>query len=55
MQDLELSPTKSQKPGVLEELQDANALTLVRAFELFDLFDVNGDGLIDYDEYWTVR
>jgi hypothetical protein len=41
--------------GVLEEMQLANAQTLARAFKLFEEYDTNGDGLMNRDEYWSLR
>ena len=41
--------------GVVERLRLEQAKELVRAFQLFDMYDKDHNGVIDRDEYWEVR
>lgn len=40
---------------VVKSLETQNATVMIRAFQLFELYDADGNGCIDKEEYWNVR
>lgn len=55
-QDVFLDLTElDEQAGVVERLKLEQAKELVRAFQLFDMYDKDNNGVIDRDEYWEVR
>jgi Ca2+-binding EF-hand superfamily protein len=54
-QDMTMSPEELGQQDVLASLSEQQKATMmIRAFQMFELYDQDGSGYIDKDEYWEL-
>jgi len=53
-QDMTMTAEELGSGDVVKSLETQNATVMIRAFQLFELYDADGNGCIDKEEYWNV-